>query len=494
VNDDGGRQTSVLNNAKPSRRGLVLSIAAFVLSVAAAVTFLGAWFTHDPAFGLKTRVPGADGTPSGAEGDAAVRDLSGTFKQLDGAPSNLPGEWPHFRGPNFDNIRKDGPSLADSWDENGPTVLWTVDLGEGHAAPAVLAGRVYVLDYDEKAKADAIRCFSLDDGREIWRRSYPVSVKRNHGMSRTIPSVTDKYLVTIGPRCHVVCLDPISGAFKWGLDLQREFATKEPLWYSGQCPLIDDGKAILATCGADVLMMAVDCETGIPVWKTPNPDHWDMSHSSIMPVTIANKRMYIYCAVGGVVGVSADAVDAGKTLWTLSWTQAKGVAPSPVALEDGKIYLTAGYGVGGMMIQVKESGGVYSVEKLYEHGPKDGLACEQQTPIYSDGMLYSVMPKDAGALRGQFVCYKPDGTLTWSSGQSIRFGLGPFLLADGKFYILNDDGVLTVARGGADGFQKLAEAKVLHGQDAWGPIALVGDRMLVRDSKQMACISMGVKK
>ncbi|HPO13371.1 MAG TPA: PQQ-binding-like beta-propeller repeat protein [Candidatus Hydrogenedentes bacterium] len=474
---------------RPLRNTFIISVL-FVLSMAVAGVFLWWWLTQDPTLSLQARLPGTDGTPPASESKGTVKDLAGTFQQFDGTPADLPGAWPRFRGSDFDNICKDSVKLAESWGENGPTVLWKVELGEGHAAPVVLAGRVYLLDYDEKKRADAIRCFSLADGREIWRRSYGISVKRNHGMSRTIPAVTENYLVTIGPRCHVVCLDAVSGAFKWGIDLQKDYGTKEPLWYTGQCPLIDDNKVILAPCGTDVLMMAVDCETGSAVWKTPNTKKWNMSHSSIIPATIAGKKMYVYCAVGGITGVSREAGDAGKTLWQLPWA-AKVIAPSPVPLEDGKIFLTAGYGEGGMMIQVHENNGEFTAEVLYKHGPKDGMACEQQTPIYYDGLLYSIMPKDAGALRCQFVCYRPDGTLAWSSEQSNRFGLGPYLLADGKFYILNDDGMLTVIKASKDGFEPLGHTQVLHGQDAWGPIALAGDRMLLRDSKQMVCIAAG---
>ena len=477
-----------------AKRNYLLLGITLPLSAIGAVAALAVWFTYDPAAGMQMRVPGHDGTPTGVDARDVVKDLSGTFKQFDGTPAaDLPGAWTQFRGPNSDNICREGPHLAESWGADGPPILWKVDLGEGYAAPVVLAGRVFLIDYDEAAKADAIRCLSLADGREIWRRSYSVSVKRNHGMSRTIPAVTETYLVTMGPRCHVVCLDPATGAFRWGIDLQREYGTKEPLWYAGQCPIIQDGRVLLAPAGTDVLMMAVDCETGKPVWTTPNAQHWDMSHSSIIPMTIAGKKMYVYCAVGGVAGVSAEPADTGKLLWQMPWG-AKVVAPSPVPLDDGKIFLTAGYGEGGMMIQVHENGGAFSVETLYKHGPKDGLACEQQSPIYYDGLLYAIMPKDAGGLRAQFVCYKPDGSLVWSSGQSNRFGLGPFLLADGKFYILNDDGALTVVRASRDGYEALGKAQPLHGQDAWGPIALAGDRMLLRDSKQMICISAAAKK
>ena len=474
-------------------RKILLPGLALASSVIAAGIALGVWLMQSGTPVLDTRLPGGDGAPAVAEGRGAAKSLEGQFQQFDGTPADLPGAWPRFRGPDGDNICKDSTPLADAWPESGPEILWQVALGEGHAAPVVWAGRVYVLDYDETAKADAIRCFSLADGREIWRRSYAVNVKRNHGMSRTIPAVTDKYLVTMGPRCHVACLDSVTGAFRWGMDLQQTFGTTEPLWYTGQCPLIEEGRAILAPCGPDTLMMAVDCETGQPVWKTPNPKAWNMSHSSVVPMTIGGKRMYVYCAVGGVTGVSAEPADAGVTLWQWPWT-AKVIAPSPLALEDGRIFLTAGYGEGGVMIQVRESGGTYAVEVLDDHGPKDGLACEQQTPIYTDGLLYSVMPKDAGALREQFVCYRPDGKMAWSSGSAHRFGLGPFVLANGKFYILNDDGLLTMAKASPEKFEILAQAKVLPGPDAWGPIAVAGDRMLLRDSKTMICLAVGAQR
>ena len=80
-------------------------------------------------------------------------------------------------------------------------------MGEGYAGAAILDGRVYVMDYDREHKQDALRCLSLADGREIWRYAYPDSVKRNHGMSRTVPAVTDKIVVALGPKCHVVCLN-----------------------------------------------------------------------------------------------------------------------------------------------------------------------------------------------------------------------------------------------------------------------------------------------
>ena len=121
------------------------------------------------------------------------------------------------------------------------------------------------------------------------------------------------------------------------------------------------------------------------------------------------------------------------------------------------------------------------------------MACEQQTPLYHNGYFYSIQPKDAGELRQQFVCYHPDDCtkLIWSSGSQNRYGLGPFIIADNKFYILNDDGTLTMAQVSTKEFKLLDQAKILDGHDAWGPFAILGTRMLLRDSKTLVCINIG---
>ena len=169
---------------------------------------------------VSERVPGMDNRPRQVPRSDSVIigeyfDTLGSFDEL------ISGDWPRFRGSDFDNISKDSTPLREKWDTSGPRVVWRATLGEGYAGPAVHNGRVYLLDYNERKKADVLRCFSLASGKELWRRWYYVELKRNHGYSRTIPAVTDKYLVSIGPRSHVMCLDPLSGDLLWKIDLER---------------------------------------------------------------------------------------------------------------------------------------------------------------------------------------------------------------------------------------------------------------------------------
>ena len=226
-----------------------LNIIVVLVSMAIGVWALSWWLFSNPAKEFTVHNPGMDNRPDVMSVSAAV-NIGAIFSAFDGLTSSIPGEWPRFRGAELDNISKENIKLADSWGDGGPEILWSIDLGEGHAGPVISDGRVYILDYDEEKQADILRCFSFDDGREIWQRGYNIYIKRNHGVSRTVPAVMDQLVVTIGPKCHVMCVDAVNGDFKWGIDLVHEYEAEVPLWYTGQCPLIDESTAVIAVGGS----------------------------------------------------------------------------------------------------------------------------------------------------------------------------------------------------------------------------------------------------
>jgi outer membrane protein assembly factor BamB len=470
------------------------------VAIVFAVVFIWWMLTNHQPLEIVERVPGMDERPKvQPRSDSVI--IGEFFDTLNIFDEIVPGEWPRFRGNEFDNICKDSVPLAEKWDSSGPPVVWKATLGEGYAGAAVRNGRVYVLDYNERRKTDVLRCFSLKSGIEIWRRWYYVELKRNHGYSRTIPAVTDKYLVSIGPRSHVMCVDPINGDLLWTLDLEKEYSIpgKEkgritPDFYTGQCPIIDNDVAILAP-GGKALMIGVSCATGKVIWKTPNPDTLRMSHCSIIPMTINGKKMYVYNAVGGVVGVSAEGEDLGKLLWTtLEWSPAT-VAASPILLADNEIALFGSYGAGGAKVAISYNGSDYSVKLIEQHKATEGIASDQQTPIKIDNFIWTLMPENAGALKKQLVCYnisdlrKP----VWSSGKESRYGrgLGPYIVRGDKMFLLDDDGKLYFFKLEKSSATLIASYNVLKGIEAWGPLALAGNYLIMRDSKNLICLFIG---
>ncbi len=459
-----------------------LGIVAFVL--------LAWWVRTDPTSDYAASLPGADNRGKGvAAQEVKIGEL---FEQLETDFTELSESWPRFRGVDFDNISKSPVKLIDKFGSTGPKIVWSVEMGEGHSGAAIYKGLAYILDYDEEKRADILRCFSLTDGKEMWSRGYKLNVKRNHGMSRTIPAVTDDYILTMGPMCHVMCLDRKDGNMRWGIDIAKDYESEVPLWYTGQCPLIDNNTAIIAT-GGKALMIAVNCETGDKIWETPNPNGWKMSHSSVLPYTFGGRKMYVYSPIGALVGIAADGPDAGKILWEAPKWNHSVVAPSPVCMPDGKIFMTAGYGAGSMMLQLTEINGKFDIRILNEYPPKDGLASEQQTPLFWQGHLIGIMPKDGGSIRNQLVCINPANPqkMVWTSGTENRFGLGPYFIADNKLFILNDDATLTIARPSTTKYIQVDQVKIFEdGHDAWAPFALANGYLLMRDSKKMVCIDL----
>lgn len=448
----------------------------------AAISFFFIFNRTGDDFSL--RVSDKDGRPAAGDFSDEPIKIEGVLTKGSGIASGQPGNWPWFRGTDFTNITNVNIDLATDF-SNGLETIWSIDVGEGYAGAAVRNGMVYLLDYDQKDRRDAIRCLSLADGQEIWRYSYPVKISRNHGMSRTVPAVTDDYVVTIGPKCHVTCLDAKTGEFKWMLNLVREYGTKVPLWYAGQCPFIEDGKVILAP-GGDVMMMAVDCATGEIVWKTPNPDKWVMTHTSIIPMEFASKKMYVWVGGGkydgGVAGI--DSAD-GKVLWTNTEWKMRTNVPSPVVIAPDRILLTAGYDEGSMMLQLSETGGKIEAQTLYRLGPEI-FGSEQHTPIYYKGYIYDVRPD------WQLVCMDIDGKIVWTSTSAKEFyRLGPWAIINGIIYVLDGEGNLTLVKATHTGYEQIAETNVLQGHESWGPVAVAGDKLIIRNLKKMACIKIG---
>jgi len=437
-----------------------------------------------PAPDAQPAAPTADTPPAAAtDPDAVAAPPPGASMPApaasSGAAANVSGSaiWDAFRGPGRMNISSE--SLARGFPASGPRRLWQINLGEGHAGAAVYKGRVYILDYNVGARRDELRCLDLSTGKQLWSEGYAVDIKSNHGISRTIPATDGKHVVSIGPMGQVMCCDANSGKRLWLKDLVKEYGTVIPTWYGGQCPLIENNNAIIAP-GGKALMIAVHLPTGKVTWSTPNPRGWQMTHSSIMPVQFAGKRIYVYPASGGVAGVNAA---DGKLLWSTSeWTVNTANVPTPVPLgSDGRIFVCGGYNSGAAILQMGAGGTSVSVAKRIR---PTVFQSHQQTPILYQGHLYGVrVPAD-------LVCLDLNGSVVWASGPTARFGLGPYVMANGLLYVLSDTGEMTIVEPNASAYKPLAKAKVVPGPDAWAPIAIADGKLLCRDRTTMVCLDM----
>jgi outer membrane protein assembly factor BamB len=399
------------------------------------------------------------------------------------------GDWPQFRGPDRNNISSE-TGLLRSWPAQGPKVLWKIPVCEGYAGAAIKDGRIYLNDYDDAKKEHLIRCISLADGKDIWRWSYAVEVRPNHGITRTVPAIGQKLMFSLDPKCRFHALDAKTGKLVWQKNLVQEYKATIPGWYAGQNPLIDGDRVLLAT-GGDALVIAFDQATGKEIWRTPNTAKELMSHSSLMPATIGGVKQYLYLTMKNLMGIAAA---DGQLLWSVPFTGRIVTVPSPVSIGDGRIFVTSGYEAGSAMYQVEKADFGFTARKLYALTSAQ-FNSEAQTPILFQNHLFAVSSKT----RGRFTCLGLDGKVVWQSPvvsgnaeASRTFDLGAFLLADGMFFLLDGrTGMLRLVEANTKEYKELASAQILHGEDVWGPMALSEGKLIIRDMSQMVCLQVG---
>jgi len=486
------------------------------LAVAGAYLF---FFAASPETLIASmRQPGRDAIPQKSAAEMARKALvvQGAIRNVESAsePNDSEGFWLWFRGLDLTNQSPPSDPASLDWAPEGGVAtklpqknwpakleqLWQIEVGEGHAGAAVYGGAIYLLDHDEEKNLDLMRKLDLATGTEIWRNSYPVKITPSHGITRAVCAIIPKKLlddtydqpivVSFGPLGQVVAWNTKTGKALWTLDLVAKYGTKIPSWYSAQCPYFDPitKQLVLAPSGEKVSLVALNVVTGEVLWEAPNPRDWQMSHTSITPAVIDDQRLYLYSTCDGVMAVDAK---TGEYLFdTTEWQMGTAAAASPVDVGDGRFFFCGGYGSrstpSATMLRFTKKEGKFHVEKLFTLSDRI-FGSDQQTPIFYKNHLFGNKKK------GQyFVCLDLEGNEVWSSKpEKIGIG-GAYTLVDDLILALGDTGELWVMRATPEKFERIAQYELLGGdaQATWGPIAIVGKKMIFRDLTRMACIQL----
>ena len=390
-------------------------------------------------------------------------------------------DWPQFRGPDRSNVSRE-TGLLRKWPAGGLKRLWSVPVEQGYAGAAIVGGRVYHHDYDVKKSEWIANCRSLADGKQIWQFREAREIRPNHAITRTVPAVDGRFVISLDPKAVLHCLDANTGKQIWRKSLVEEYKSTIPSWYNGQNPLQEPDRVIIATGGA-AIMVALDKATGKEIWRTPNPGQLMMSHASVIPAVLGGVRQYLYGTLAGPLGVSAK---DGKLLWAFPRKFNVAVAPSPVAASDELVFMTASYDSGSVMVRVRRTGDTFKAESVFDMQHNEWNS-EVHTPIVYQGHLFAVGKKK----RGLFTCLSFDGKEVWTSEGKATFGLGGFLLADGMFFVMDGDtGKLRLIEASTSGYNELSSAPVLNGEEVWAPMALSDGKLVVRDLNQMICLDV----
>ena len=412
-------------------------------------------------------------------------------------------DWPQYLGPHG-NSTSDQKGVLRTWPQNGPEVLWTVNMGIGYGGPVVKDGKVYLLDRDDKV-GDNLRCFELSSGKELWNFSYEAPGSVMFPGSRSVPVADGNHVYSCGPNGDLYCININTHKPVWNKNVWKDFGGQEiPRWAITQCPIIYGDLLILASQAPEAGVVAYEKLTGNVKWKTPAIGPVGYVSPAIVKIAGADHVVMISAtdrktSTGGKV-VGIDPL-TGKILW--EYTNWQCGIPTPGAFDagEGKILIIGGYQAGAAMIKVeKKTDGSFGVTELYktiEFGE------HTKPPLFYKGYFYAQYSNNER--RDGLVCMNMDGQVMWKTKKEPDFNKGSMILADGL--ILATDGAkgLYLIEPDPSGFKPIAKAELLKeagissdpmasrvGGSAqnWAPIALADGKLLIRDQSRLMCIKV----
>ncbi len=171
------------------------------------------------------------------------------------------GEWPHWLGPNGDNVVAAGENFDP--DLKNWKISWKKEVGLGYSTITTAKGKGYTMGHDGGSK-ETIYCFDAATGEKIWNFSYEGDLlPRMHvGGPNASVTVGAGRAYAISKDGQVFCLDAENGSEIWSVKLTQLLQMKVPQWGFGSSPVEYKGD-LLISAGRTV---ALDKETGKPSW------------------------------------------------------------------------------------------------------------------------------------------------------------------------------------------------------------------------------------
>ena len=391
-------------------------------------------------------------------------------------------DWPQYLGPGRNAISTE-TGIKRSWDNGAPDVLWTFPLGEGFGGPAVSDGKIYVLDRIGNEQ-DILRCLDLATGKEHWTFAYEAPGETDHPGSRSVPTIEGNYVYTCGPFGHIHCFDKRTHKPIWKKNVWTDFTDETvPTWAIAQNPLVYDNMLILASQTQKAGVVAYDKLTGAVEWASPTlPGKAGYVSPKIITIE-GDRQLSMISADGAVMGMDPQ---NGKVLWSYKGWQCKIPVPNVTEIGDGRIFITGGYRAGSAMIKVEKKSDAFVVSELFK---TDEFGTHVHPAILHKGYLYGHC--STNETRDGLVCMDLDGKIMWKTRKAPLFDKGGFILVDGLFLSIDGNkGFLYIIEPNPEGFKELAKAKLLDTNRCWAPLALSNGKLLIRDHKQMKCVSV----
>lgn len=390
---------------------------------------------------------------------------------MTGALSLETKDWPQWQGPNRDNTSNE-TGLLKQWPPEGPKMCWVSEgIGHGYASVAVAGGKIYTTGMI--VDVGVLTCLDLN-GKQCWQSEYGPEWKRSFPGSRCTPTVYQDNVYVISGTGQVACFRAIDGKKNWQVDVFGQFEGQYPNWGYAESLLVLNDKVIVTVGGKKALFAALNTKDGGVVWTTAaNGDK--SAFCSPVAFEWADKTVIVNMTSNHIMGID---LEDGSVLFNYPVSSyvsggIRGQHPNSPIVHDGKIFISSGYDMGSIQLQLSDDG--TSVQEVWRNPEFDN---HHGGIILVDGFLYGANWQSNK--QGNWVC------VDWKTGEMMYehqwYTKGSLTYADGMLYCYEEsEGIVALVKATADGFNPISSFQISQGQkEHWPHPVVCGKRLYIR--------------
>lgn len=417
-------------------------------------------------------------------------DASGRRAAEDFLERPLPdGAWPHRRGLHM-NAHAESASLDDAWPEEGPTVLWSRDIGSGYSGVIVVGDRAFT--QTQALTAQRVLCLNALTGETLWEHRYALPYEP-YGMypgPRATPTWSKGRLFCVSPGGVLLCLDAEDGALLWSADMDERFGLKGVGFGYSASPTVDDRRVYMPVGAKGASIVAFDSATGDVVWQAGDDS---ASYCGLLPISLRDRKLLVALLEHALVVHDRE---TGKVLARRELSHGYDEHSAAPLYREPHLVVTSPFRKGAECYELvlNESAGRPASIQLKPAWISERMSCDTASALLVGKHIYGFDLRDVQSKlqrpsRGTFRC------LDWATGrqawQSDAPGHSTAILADEHLVLFNDRGELILADASPDGYQERARTSVFAGEICWTAPAFSRDCVYLRSPTRAACIYLG---
>ena len=389
--------------------------------------------------------------------------------------------WMQFRGSTGQGISSE-KQLPITWSAT-KNIKWKASLpGNGWSSPIVFEDHVFITTAGEEGVSCRVICVNRNDGSIEWNtevhRQKPGAMRKQNSYATPTPVTDGKYVYSVFYDGTVIAVD-FTGKIVWKNSEVKFFS----LHGLGASPILANGQVIMPFDGSSrkdtqvgwkipwdkAVVLSLDAGNGSVRWKGTRGDS-RVGH--VTPLLINDGSQLVSAGGDRVQGFDPE---TGKRIWSI-YSQGEGVTPSP-AVGGGLIYTSSGFEA--PTLRAIRLGGQGDVTKTH-------IAWEQKRGVAALSSLLYVKPYLYSISRDNILhCIDASsGKIVWLERLSGVHWASP-VYADGKVYILSENGVTIVLRPGAK-YDEVARNDI--GDTCLASMAVSQGNFYIRSAQHLYCI------